>query len=73
MLFINLDCFMSCLVLEISAVEISAFLSNIMGLNGARLAVLKAPKNTFEKQILFPEIMILLLKITTHLVVSSFM
>ena len=42
MLFINLDFFdVGCLVLEISAVEISA---NIMGLNGALNVVLSAKK-----------------------------
>ena len=54
-LIINLDSFgVSCLVLEISAVEIRLF-SNIIGLNGA-LDVLTAPRNTY-----FPEIMTLLL------------
>ena len=44
MLFVSLDSFVvSCLVLEISAVEICLF-SNIMGLNGALNVVLTAKK-----------------------------
>ena len=40
----------SCVVLEISAVEISAFFDlNIMGVNGALNVVLTAAKTTLEK------------------------
>ena len=49
-IFINPDSFgLSCLVLEISSIEISAFSLNIMGLNGALNVVLTASKNTFKK------------------------
>ena len=47
-LFITLDSYgASCLVVEISAVKISAF--SLMGLNDTLNVVLTAPKNTFEK------------------------
>ena len=50
-LFITLDSFgVSCRVLEISAVEISAF-SNIIGVNGALNLVLTTQINTFKKLI----------------------